>query len=408
MMNFTDRGREIAILAAPRIGAVQSTADDRLQAFTWRCPQWPRASDAVNGYLRQLQSSDARPSTLRSYAYDVQRWLRFLRSINVEFDEASPVNYYDFRTFLRHHGKDHGARRSRGPQFAQRNFTTGRVHADNTEFGLATLQHSRTVLHEWYEFLHDVTGAPATNPIPHSYRRERGHQRIHEHHNPMQDFTTHRTRLREGGRRIPTTQPRSMTNDAFDDFWKAVTCHRDRALVKVHVDTAIRPSELLALTAGDVDWGGPTITVTRKGTRARQILPLSPEALDWLGRYLMEADYAPRPDQPLWVTRRKPRRPLAYDAYRLVFHRVNAVLQTDWTPHDLRHTGLSRMLAAGMPARYVQEIAGHASPHTLTRYTRPHLEEIIAAQAAARSRPEPPSTPSAYDPQDLQTLFGGR
>ncbi len=191
--------------------------------------------------MRQLQSSDARPSTLRSYAYDVQRWLRFLRSINVEFDEASPVDYYDFRTFLRRHGKDHGARRSRGPQFAQRNLTTGKVHADNTEFGLATLQHSRTVLHEWYEFLYDVTGAPLANPIPHSYRRERGHQRIHEHHNPMQDFTAHRTRLREGGRRVPTTQPRSMTNDAFDDFWKAVTCHRDRALVKVHVDTAIRP-----------------------------------------------------------------------------------------------------------------------------------------------------------------------
>ena len=61
--------------------------------------------------------------------------------------------------------------------------------------------------------------------------------------------------------------------------------HRDRALVAFWVSTGARAAELLGATAGDADPGQQLITVIRKGTRALQQLPASPDAFVWLRLY---------------------------------------------------------------------------------------------------------------------------
>ena len=399
-------GRDITQVPQVVIGKVVETAGDPNQAFTWRCPEWPRAERAVNRYLRDLQDSGVRPLTLRSYAMDLQRWLRYLRAVDIEFDQATLSDYFDFRRFLAHHGKTRGARRPRRDGFEVRNQKTGKVHADDHAYALSSLQHMRSVIHEWYDFLFERSGKPLVNPIPHSERRERSGDRRHAHHNPLDEFVNKRTRLRDGGRRPNQQEPRHMPDDDFDEFWDALTCHRDRALVKVQVDSAARPSELLGVTWDRVDWGTPSITVERKGTQAEQTIPISAEAAVWLRRHQQESGYAGTPTGPVFTTMRSPRRPLSYNAYRSVLNRLNQRLGTDWTPHDLRHTAAVRMLDAGVDARYVQEILGHADMKTLAKYTRPRVAEIVRAQQVARSRPRPEAAPSAYEASDLTTLFG--
>ncbi len=61
--------------------------------------------------------------------------------------------------------------------------------------------------------------------------------------------------------------------------------HRDRALVAFWVSTGARASELLGAAAADADPGRQLITVIRKGTRAMQQLPASPDAFVWLRLY---------------------------------------------------------------------------------------------------------------------------
>jgi len=50
------------------------------------------------------------------------------------------------------------------------------------------------------------------------------------------------------------------------------------------------------------------------------------------------------PSEPVWWTLRQPFRPLAYDAARMMFTRVNQLLGVNWTLHDLRPSAAKRMV----------------------------------------------------------------
>lgn len=128
----------------------------------------------------------------------------------------------------------------------------------------------------------------------------------------------------------------------WDELFAAMTCDRDRALLLCYVSSGARASELLGLAIGDVDWAGARVYVVSKGTRLRQAVPVSPEAIGYLTRYL-DADGIPGPDEPLWRTRRGQSRPVSYWARRRVLQRANEKLGTNWTLHDLRHTASTRM-----------------------------------------------------------------
>lgn len=109
----------------------------------------------------------------------------------------------------------------------------------------------------------------------------------------------------------------------------------------------------------------------RKGSRAEQWLPASPEAFVWLRLYLAEARTV-GPNELIWRTvRRRDRgsglqeQPLTYDALRAVFRRVNGMLGTNWSMHDLRHTAALRMARdPNLTLRDVQVILGHADIDT--------------------------------------------
>ena len=79
--------------------------------------------------------------------------------------------------------------------------------------------------------------------------------------------------------RLLQRAPRCIPDGQFGDLFARLGSHRDRALVAFWVSTGARASELLGATTGDVDPGRQLITVIRKGTRAMQQLPASPDAL---------------------------------------------------------------------------------------------------------------------------------
>lgn len=197
--------------------------------------------------------------------------------------------------------------------------------------------------------------------------------------------------------------------------------NRDRALLAFWVSTAARAEELLGVAQRRVDPGEQLIGVIRKGSRALQWLPASPDAFVWLRIYQEEIwrKGAPRGgDEPLWYTLRRPWRPLAYPAARAMFIRAQAVLGSNWSLHDLRHCAAYRMAQdPQMPITDVQQILGHASLSTTQIYTSATAEDLIAGalahhrrQAEAKARPPVDVAPSSsgYNPESLSILFGGR
>ncbi len=183
------------------------------------------------------------------------------------------------------------------------------------------------------------------------------------------------------------------------------------------VSTGARAAELLGARFADADPGQQLITVIRKGTRALQQLPASPDAFVWLRLYQQQMHgLAPAgPDDPLWWTLRRPFRPLSYHAARAMFTRAGAALGGRWRLHDLRHTAAYRMARdPAMPLTDVQWVLGHAHLSTTQLYTTAPDEDVIAAVVAhhARRRERPPAgqggtgAASGYRPESLSVLFG--
>ena len=207
--------------------------------------------------------------------------------------------------------------------------------------------------------------------------------------------------------------PRQIPEEKFGQLFARLGSHRDRALVAFWVSTGARASELLGATAADADPGQQLITVIRKGTRALQRLPASPDACVWLRvcQAQMAGLVPSGRDQPLWWTLRRPFRALGHDAARAMFTRAGAALGANWSLHDLRHSAAYRMARdPAMPLTDLQWVLGHAHLSTTQRYLNPLPGDVIEAVLAfhARQRGSSPAMPPAagYRAESLTALFG--
>src|SRR5208282_6202279 len=233
-----------------------------------------------------------------------------------------------------------------------------------------------SVLRAFYDFHLEAGTGPMVSPFP--LARGRGGGRANAHHNPVQPFPGGRA-----GRYRPKTArriPRQIPDEKFGELFARLGSHRDRALVAFWVSTGARASELLGATAGDADPGQQLITVIRKGSRAVQPLPASPDAFVWLRLYQQEIHglVPAGPDDPLWWTLRRPFRPLSYHAARAMFDRVNDAAGTGHSLHALRHSAAYRLASdPSVPISDVQWILGHRSLSSTQIYVNPTAEDVI-------------------------------
>ncbi|GIM90151.1 integrase [Paractinoplanes toevensis] len=398
-------GRDVLRLAVPRVGRV-ADVDDQLVPYrlltSGGCEVEP-----VTDYLREMAGRGSPATTLRSYAYDLQRWFRFLWAIDVAWDRAERVDARDFLLWVSHAPKPPRPRRGgrRGPAPGSVNRITGKASPGAT-LSLASHNHNETVGRAFYDYHAGMGRGPVINPFPVSNRRPQAH------HNPMLPWHRQRTGLYR--RRQPDTIPRAIQDGLFNDLFARMDNDRDRALLAMFVSTGVRAAELLGLTRSRVNVGDQLIGVIRKGTRALQWVPASPDALVWLRCYQQQIrGLVPTGgNAAVWWTLRRPLRPLTYAACLAVLRRANKALGTNWTLHDMRHTACSRMAQdPAMPLTDVQWVMGHARITTTQRYMNPRQEEVIArakAHFARRNEPTPPPLPAAgYRPEVLQALLGG-
>jgi len=368
---------------------------------------------AVRAFLQDLQASGRSVATQRSYAMDLLRWFRFGWVIDVPWDQATRVEARDFCRWLSLREKPSRVRGSAaGVVRGQPNAVTGRP-GPGDRYAVTTRAHSETVLRGFYEFHREAGTGPMVNPFP--LVRERSGGRANAHHNPMEPFRNERVGLYRP--RAPQRVPRCIPDELFNRLFAELGSHRDRALVALWVSTGARASELLGVRCGDVDPGQQLVTVVRKGSRALQQLPASPDAFVWLRLYQMTLDEAPTGrDDPLWLTLRRPLRPLAYPAARAMFGRAAGVLGANWTLHDLRHTAAYRMARDPLvPLTDVQWVLGHAHLTTTQIYLTPMPGEVIAGMLAHHRRAEQnaegstsaePDVTGGYHPDTLDVLFG--
>jgi site-specific recombinase XerD len=379
-------GLDVAGLVVPLAGGLRETADP-WEPFRLT-DEAGKSVVPVAVYLKDVQACGRSDATLRSYGMDLLRWFRFCWAAGLEWDQATRAEARDFCRWLRIAGKPGSA----------------------GGYAPATTAHCETVLRHFYDFHLEAGTGPMVNPFP--LARGRG-GRPGAHRNPMEPFPRVRSGLFRP--RVPRGVPRSIPDGQFSELFARLPSHRDRALVAFWISTGARASELLGATVADADSGRQLVTVIRKGTRAMQQLPASPDAFVWLRLYQQQVHglVPAGPDQPLWWTLRRPFRQLTYHAALRMLTRAGESLGKDWTLHDLRHTAAYRMARdPQVPLTDIQWILGLARLSTTQVYLTPVPGDVIATVAAFHARrarpapPEPPGTAAGYRAETLEVLFG--
>ncbi|ATD73086.1 MULTISPECIES: tyrosine-type recombinase/integrase [Gordonia] len=372
-----------------------------------------REIEPVGEFLKELVTRGHRAGTVRSYAYDLLRWWRWLRVIDRPWNRATQEDLREFVLWLSDAIKPESGRRTVSVSTAGTiNAVTRKQYLDD-RYKPRTIRHSNAVLRTFYEWAIIEGTGPLVNPV----QLRNASRRAHAHHNPLESFRTD-GRLRYNPP-IPKRRPRVLPDPEWVRLFGALTSNRDRALLSMAVSNGARAGEILGMRMADVDWGEQLVRVTRKGSRDEQWLPVSAEALLWLRLYLSEIDDV-QPNAPLWWTLRvrnrragASRQPMNYETLRGVFRRTNVALGTNWSMHDLRHTAARRMADdSKLSLRDVQTILGHRQIATTVQVYLHESDVQVASRVLEHlSRPSPPHPLAGkslgYRDHDMSVLFGG-
>ena len=163
---------------------------------------------------------------------------------------------------------------------------------------------------------------------------------------------------------------------------------RDRALLEVMYGCGLRASEAIGLEAGEVDLRRGFVRARGKGSKERTV-PLGRQAAAATERYLRAgrpAIVGAKLEPKLFVNFRGgalSRQGL----YKIIQRHAEAVgLEGRMSPHTLRHTFATHLLAGGCDLRSVQEMLGHADVSTTQLYTHLGSEAIRSAYFKAHPR----------------------
>jgi integrase/recombinase XerD len=162
-----------------------------------------------------------------------------------------------------------------------------------------------------------------------------------------------------------------------DPFWR-----RDRALLELLYATGCRASELSGLKMPDMHLDEGFCTCRGKGNKER-LVPVGRRAAEAVRAYLEH-------ERPLLASRASPPAAwliLSYRGRRLRRERIWELLKkyalrvgapSEVSPHTMRHSFATHMLAGGADLREVQEMLGHASIATTQIYTHVDMSRLKA------------------------------
>ena len=268
-------------------------------------------------------------NTLEAYRGDLLQLGRFLTEHNVSALEAGPAEISDFLTGLAAGDADH---RPASP---------------------ATIHRKSACLRSFYRHLRREglreSDPTATLSAP---RRSRKLPQV----------------LTRGEVEKLLSQPRGTDASAL----------RDRALLELMYASGLRASEAIGLELGDVDPEERVLRARGKGSKER-IVPIGQAALRALAVYLARGRprlVGDRLESRLFVNHRG-RGLTRQGLYKIVQrYAATAGLASKMSPHTLRHTFATHLLAGGCDLRSVQEMLGHADVSTTQLYTHLSSERL--------------------------------
>lgn len=278
-------------------------------------------------------------NTLKAYGADVTDWLAFL---------------------ARHHGGTEGRRAAAGA--SQSDLRAWMAEMRGRGVSARSLARSLSAVKGFTAWLADREGVDATATL--SARAPKYRRKL--------------------PRPLSEDAARDMIETVGDDARTAWIAARDTAVITMLYGCGLRISEALGLTGADHPLP-EVLRITGKGGKMR-LVPVIPAAAEAVARYADLCPFDLTRDAPLFRGARggalNPR--LIAAAMERARNRLG--LPATATPHALRHSFATHLLAAGGDLRAIQELLGHASLSTTQAYTAVDTARLMAVYAASHPR----------------------
>jgi integrase/recombinase XerC len=173
----------------------------------------------------------------------------------------------------------------------------------------------------------------------------------------------------------------ATAGELHDEPWLAA---RDVALFTLLYGCGLRLGEALGLARREAP-RGDTMVITGKG-RKQRVVPVLPVVRDALAEYLRQCPYPPDAAAPLFIGARGGRLNPGVVQRQMRRLRMLLGLPDSATPHALRHSFATHLLAGGGDLRTIQELLGHSSLSTTQRYTEVDAARLTAIYSDAHPR----------------------
>jgi site-specific recombinase XerD len=325
-----------------------------------------------NDYLGYLAGRRYSPASVRSYAFDLLHFARWLAGQDLALQDV------DIDALLRYLAACR-AERLHGQHDNVLSLASGRAAG----FAPATINRRLAAISGLFSF-RSMRDPAVPSPVPRgpAARRAATGERAGLLAHLDRPRPRSKLRVREP-RRLPRGLDRAETSALLSSF----RTDRDRAIAGLMLLSGLRSAEVLGLRVADTDIGRGWVRVTGKGDKERRV-PLDPDVAGLIQSYLL----AERPEtasQTLFVVAEGPHRgqPLTAAGLRRVFryHREISGVAAGH-PHALRHTFGTALAEAGVDLPVLQALMGHDHVDSSAAYIHLAPAHVRAAYDAARDR----------------------
>ena len=205
--------------------------------------------------------------------------------------------------------------------------------------------------------------------------------------------------------RVPSRIPKALSEDSVLRLLESISGDdplslRDRAVLELLYGTGARVSEIVTLNLSDLSYDEGLLRLIGKGDKER-LVPVGRAAHEavssWtspLGRSRLIGEKSlSREDQHALFLNQRAKRITRQGIHLMVQKRAErAGLESAVSPHVLRHSCATHMLAHGADVRVVQELLGHSSVATTQIYTKVSQDHLVLAYTKAHPRAFGPTT----------------
>jgi integrase/recombinase XerC len=340
-------------MARPAAGALSGapSPDDAARAV-------PAAADARHQirdwYAHLMSERRMSEATLINYHRDLTRFFEFLVDHlggAASIDDLAKLELRDFRAFISHRRRDGLQSRS-----------------------IARVQSSVRSFFRYLDRAKIISNAAVTalrSPkLPHALPKpltEKEAAKLLDAMTGTEEDEKSKTHRKEQGKKEPA--------------WIAL---RDAAVLTLLYGCGLRVSEALSLNRKAAPLG-ETIRITGKGNKER-VVPVLPVAREAVEKYLTLCPHSLAPDGPLFVGVRGKRLDQRQVREVMIRMRVRLELPEKASPHALRHSFATHLLAGGGDLRAIQELLGHASLSTTQMYTEVNAARLLDVYDKAQQK----------------------